>query len=90
MDSRQKAIARMARQVANEWIGGLENDMLDNEPGDEAYENAKHDLELGHETWVRMIVAEVKDKREVQKHLKFAGNAYLESYVDGMLKTMGY
>ena len=90
MDNRQKALARMAQKIANEWIGGLENDMLDNDPGDEAYENAKHDLELGHEWWVAAIVSETKVDREAQKHLKFAGNKFLEDFVDGMLTRMGY
>ena len=90
MDSRQTALARMAKKIANEWIGGLENDMMDNEPGDESYEDAKHDLELGHETWVSLIISEVKVDREAQKHLKFAGNKFLEEYVDKMLTEMGY
>ena len=90
MDSRQTALKRMAQRIANEWIGGLENQMNDSCPGEEDYECAKHGLELGHETWVSMIVADVKMTREAQKHLKFAGNKFLEECVDEILKKMGY
>ena len=90
MDSRQVALKRMAQKIANEWIGGLENQMNDSCPGEEDYECAKHDLEMSHETWVNWIVAEVKTNREAQKHLKFAGNQFLEECVDEILKKMGY
>lgn len=90
MDSRQTTLARMAKEIANEWIGGLENQMDDSCPGEEDYESAKHDLELGHEAWVAAIVGEVKAKREAHEHLKFAGNKFLEDYVDKMLAKMGY
>lgn len=90
MDNRQKALMRMAQKVANEWIGGLENQMCDSIPGEEDYEEAKAQLEVGHETWVDWLVSEVKTNREAQKHLKFAGNKFLEDCVDGILVKMGY
>lgn len=90
MDSRQKALARMARSIANEWIGGLENTMLDYDEGSEEYESAKADLSQSHETWVGWIVGEVKINREAQKHLKFAGNNFLKDCVDKLLLSMGY
>ena len=90
MDNRQKALARMAQKIANEWIGGLENQMLDSIPGEEDYEEAKEELERGHDWWVAAIVSDTKTDREAQKHLKFAGNKFLEEYVDQMLTKMGY
>lgn len=90
MDNRQKAIARMAKDIAGDWIGGLENTLLDFEEDSEEYKNAKHDLELGHEYWKKAIVSEVKDAREAQKQLKFVGNKFLEDYVDRLLTKWGY
>lgn len=90
MDNRQKALARMAQEIANEWIGGLENQMCDSLPGEEDFEEAKEQLEQGHDWWVNAILSEVKVDREAQKHLKFAGNKFLEEHIDKMLKKMGY
>lgn len=90
MDNRQKALARMAQTLANEWIGGLENQMLDSEPGEEDYESAKEQLERGHDWWVEAIVDETKVDREAQKHLKFAGNDFLRECVDRIITKMGY
>lgn len=90
MDNRQKALARMAQNIANEWIGGLENQMCDSIPGDEEYEEANEQLQKGHDWWVNAIVSDVKVDREAQKHLKFAGNEFLEKCVDEILKKMGY
>lgn len=90
MDNREMALMRMTKKVANEWIGGLENQMLDSIPGEEDYENAKAELERGHDWWVDALVSEVKVNREAQKHLKFAGNKFLECCAHAVLIGMGY
>lgn len=90
MDNRQTALARMAKKVANEWIGGLENQMCDSIPGEEEYEEAKTELERGHDWWVDAIFSETVSIREAQKNLKFAGNKFLMEYIDQMLIKMGY
>ena len=66
MDNRQKALARMAQKIANEWIGGLENQMCDSLPGEDEYEEAKEQLERGHDWWVDAIVVDTKADREMQ------------------------
>lgn len=90
MDNREMALMRMTQKVANEWIGGLENQMLDSIPGEEDYESAKEELERGHDWWVDALVSEVKVNREAQKHLKFAGNKFLECCAHAVLIGMGY
>ena len=90
MDNGQMALMRMTQKVANEWIGGLENQMTDSLPGEEDYESAKEQLEAGHDTWVSWIVSEVRTNREAQKHLKFAGNKFLEVCAEVVLIGMGY
>lgn len=90
MDKREEALMRMTRAVANEWIGSLENQMLDSAPGDEEYDRAKEMLERGHEWWVDALVSEVRTNREAQKHLKFAGNKFLQACAEIVLIAMGY
>ena len=57
---------------------------------EEDYENAKAELERGHDWWVDALVSEVKVNREAQKHLKFAGNKFLECCAHAVLIGMGY
>lgn len=90
MNSRQLMLAMLAKEIASGYIGGLENTMMDYPEDSQEYQDAKHDLALGHDRWVQIIVTDVKVMREVQKHLKFAGNKFLEDYVSKLLTKWGY
>lgn len=80
----------MAKEIASEYIGGLENTMMDYPEDSQKYQDAKHDLAIGHDALVRIICTDVKVMREAQKYLKFAGNKFLENYVDNLLTKWGY
>lgn len=102
MNARQKKAYRNIYHAANWIIGGLENTMLDNEPGTEEYENAKRALG-DHEGLVATLYSEAtttiyadgycafgKDAERFMKDIRFCGKDFLIERCEKRIKKMGY
>lgn len=90
MNANQKALYYMMDELTKDIIGGMENTMQDNLEGSELYEEAKAFLTQGHEQLKAYFYDMLKANREAQKHLKFAGNAFLLERIERRLTKWGY
>ena len=91
------------KHAANDLLGGLENTMIDNEPGSAEYESAKRCL-ADHEWLVKMLYNMATtaiygdgfccfDTRTVEKELReinFCGKAWLEERCEKRIAKEGY
>ena len=90
MTSNELVLAMLVHEAACDLIGGLENTMMDYPEDSEEYKDAKHDLEMGHDTLVTWVVNEVKRNREAMKHLKFVGNDFIVTRANKVVTKLGY
>lgn len=81
----QVAIFKMVKETIYDMIGGLENDVMDND-----LESSKQFLSMGHENMVEYFFNMIRVQREAQKHLKFAGNDFLRQTIEKRLEKIGY
>lgn len=90
MNQHEKVINQLIMNCVSEWIGGLENTMLDYEEGSEEYENAKQ--MLNHDELFDMFYSDimVETRRNYKSHLRFAGKAFIEERIEKALKKNGY
>lgn len=91
MNAHERVAAGIAWEKCGDIVGGYENQMQDNLPGSEDYEEAKNAL-ANHEHLVDMIYDEVMfdaDKGS-RKHLRFAGKEFILARIDRRLKKWGY
>ena len=92
MNAHEKLAYRMVCEYMSEWIGGLENVMMDNPEGSDEYESAKATLDRGHEALendIYEMVMEESDK-SMLKHLRFAGEAFIRERISKRLTKWGY
>ena len=92
MNSNQKRVFSMVVDACNEFIGGWENTMMDEEEGSEEWQNAKEMLEAGHDALVQWILSDVKLSTEWKRleHLHFVSLEWTKERIDRRLKKMGY
>lgn len=90
MNQHEKVINHLIQNCISELIGGLENQMMDNEEGSEEYEEAKamlnHDMLF--DAFYSDIMAETK--RNAKSHLRFAGKGFIEDRIEKALERNGY
>ena len=91
LNEHEKVVARLISQAVSEYIGGYENSMLDNEPGTEAYEEAKAFLS-DHNELVDAIYREVmsESKGNTRSHIRFAGKQFILDRIERRLEKEGY
>lgn len=90
MNQHEKVINQLIQNCISEWIGGLENTVADNEPGDEDYEAAK--AMLNHDDLFNVFYEDImaETKRNAKSHLRFAGKQFIEDRIENALKRFGY
>ena len=92
MNNNQKRVYHMVVDACNEFIGGWENTMLDEEEGSEEWQKAKKMLEAGHDTLVEWILSDIRSSAEwiCYEHLHFVSLEWTKERIDRRLKKMGY
>ena len=90
MNAHQKAIFRMMDELTRDLIGGYENTMMDYPEDSEEYQEAQAFLSMGHEAMKQHFYSMLTAEREMQKELRFAGNAFLLERIERRLTKWGY
>ena len=90
MNAHQKAIYRMMDELTRDIIGGHENTMQDCPEDSGEYQEAKAFLEMGHEAMKEFFYQMLLAERDMQKELRFAGNAFLLERIERRLTKWGY
>lgn len=92
MNSHEKVAFMYVCEAMSQFIGGLENALLDYDENSEEYKNAYDDLHVGHETlieWIYRDVMSYSDKGTA-RHLRFAGEKFIKERIDRRLTKWGY
>ena len=92
MNAHQKVAFELVCYAMSEYIGGLENILMDYSPEDEEYIAAKKDLGIGHdalEDYIYSMVMEDSNKADL-KHLRFAGEKFIRERISKRLTKWGY
>lgn len=93
MNTHQRLVFDLMREVMSEYIGGYENTLLDEKPGSVDYEEAKAFLESGREALTKAVYDEVMERCKVgtnATHARFAGSEFLRERIDRRLAKWGY
>lgn len=79
----QKRVWRMVQEETNNYIGGLENTMMDYEEGDEEYQKAKAELQNfeGIKKYIRSMVFGSREWRKID-NLHFVTTEWVEERID--------
>lgn len=90
MNQHEKMVNFLIQQGVSEWIGGLENTLLDYPEDSEEYQNAKADL--NHDTLFGCIYNYVMDnsRGNYASHIRFAGKKFIEERIESILIKEGY
>jgi hypothetical protein len=102
MNARQQKAFRNILHAANFHIGGLENGMLDNPEGSQAYNDYK--AGLSDHQWLvdeiyRMATTEIYDEggcsfgkcaESIMKDVRFCGKTWLMERVEARVAKLGY
>lgn len=92
MNAHEKVAFQLVCNAMSEWIGGLENQMMDNFEDSEEYKEAKEILGRGHQALeddiYSMVMAD-SDKGSL-KHLRFAGENFIRERISRRLTKWGY
>jgi len=92
MNAHERLAFERVCNVMSEYIGGSEN-MLEDYPEDsEEYAIAKRHLSKPHDEMIDEIYREVMmdSNRDVLKHLRFAGEAFIRERISKRLTKWGY
>ena len=87
MNGRQKAIWRLTKGSACEFIGGYMNTLCDYPKSSEEYREA-YEFLADRENVKQTIIDDVKRDREAQKDLKFVGNDFLVARAEAQMKRL--
>ena len=90
MNAHQRAIYRMMDELTIDIIGGRENDLQDYPEDSEEYQEAQRFLTMGHDAMKELFYDMLTAQREMQKELRFAGNAFLLERIERRLTKWGY
>ena len=90
MNAHQRAIYRMMDELTIDIIGGRENDLQDYPEDSEEYQAAKAFLTMGHDAMKELFYCMLTSQREMQRELRFAGNAFLLERIERRLRKWGY
>ena len=90
LNSREKAISRLIKQSASEWIGGNENALMDYPEDSEDYKEAK--ATLNHDTLFEVIYKDIMSdsRNNNDSHIRFAGKKFIEEEIERYLTKYGY
>ena len=90
MNAHERVIVRLIQQCVSEWIGGLENTMLDYPKGSEEYERAK--ATLNHDDLFDAFYSEImaETKQNYKSHVRFAGKQFIIDRIESRLTKEGY
>lgn len=92
MNEHQKAAFNRVCAEMSEIIGGHENNMMDNPVNSEIYQESAKFLSQPREVLIDYIydsVMKASDKK-TEKHLRFAGKAFIVERIDRRLAKWGY
>lgn len=92
MNAHERLAFSFICNAMSELIGGLENVLMDYPDDSEEYQNAWHDLHVGHETLVEWVYRDVMAQADkgTAKHLRFAGEQFIRERIDRRLTKWGY
>lgn len=92
MTEHERVAYKLMKREYNDYIGGLENTLLDYGPDEEEYIAAKSDLanaEALLET-VYLFTIRKADELKFAKHIKFAGMKFIKNEIRQLLIKDGY
>lgn len=92
MNAHEKVAFYFVIRTAGDIIGGLENQMNDNDEDTDEYKEAKEALSMGHDELVEWIYHEVMRYADkgTARHMRFAGTEFIKERISKRLKKWGY
>jgi hypothetical protein len=90
MNTREREIDRLIQEAVSEWIGGLENTLMDFPEDSEDYKQAKK--LLNHDSLFDIIYRDIMEESRSNKasHIRFAGKEFIADRIEKALKKDGY
>ena len=92
MNAHELTAKKIVKDVYNDYVGGLENTLLDYAEDDEEYVSAKRTLEdVDHlqEMLYKFVMTEA-ERAGYAKHIKFAGREFIMDRINALLIRDGY
>lgn len=88
MNAHEKAARRLVKNIANEWIGGYLNTLMDYTPDDEEWQTADRVLSNEEDLKQSIYLDVMSSDKGMMKHIRFAGEEFIRKMIDREVATI--